>query len=205
MPVDVPVRVPFEDGRPPEAMTFTDTTFELQRTMKLMPEIWVNHDRSLRIGRTHALYPWRDWWHCDFAFDEDTPDDIAFDVGQPVSVGLTQLKKTGGRGTFLREVSLVRDGAIKGAQITRRTELKLPTPAPPAALARKTTSAPAPSGLHRNAKDTRETEELHRRMDWLDRNGYPYRLEDVLENLKAETGHGDALARHYANYRAGAR
>ena len=58
-----------------------------------------------------------------FMLDRDVPNDIEFEVGQPVSVGLSQLQ-IGSRGTFLREVSIVRRGAVKGAEITKRHEIK---------------------------------------------------------------------------------
>ena len=61
------------------------------------------------------LYTNRDWWCCDFMLGPECPDDIEFEVGQPVSVGLSQLK-IGSRGTFLREVSIVRRGAVEGAR-----------------------------------------------------------------------------------------
>ena len=76
------------------------------------------------------LYRDRDWIWCDFMLGPECPEDIEFDVGQPVSVGLSQLK-IGSRGTYLREVSIVRRGAVPGAEITRRW--KIPeTPPPPA-------------------------------------------------------------------------
>ena len=55
----------------------------------------------------------------DFGLDPDVPDDIAFDVGQKVSVGLSQLK-IGSGGAWLREISIVRHGAVAGAEITSR-------------------------------------------------------------------------------------
>ena len=128
MPLGVPVRIPFEDGGPQELSTFTDSSFELERTSKTKPEIWVDHDRALRIGNVAALYTNLDWWCCDFMFGPECPDDIEFEVGQPVSVGLSQLK-IGSRGTFLREVSIVRRGAVEGAQITRRWEIPESPPA----------------------------------------------------------------------------
>jgi len=123
VPIGKPVRIPFQDGSPTELSTFTDKSFELERTAKTKPEVWINHDRNLRVGKVAALYRHRDWIWCDFMLDRDCPDDIEFQVGQPVSVGLSQLK-IGSRGTFLREVSIVRHGAVPGAQITSRWEIK---------------------------------------------------------------------------------
>jgi hypothetical protein len=129
LPIGKPVKIPCEDGGPCVS-TFNDTSFEIERTSKTKPEIWVNHDRDLRIGNVAMLYTHRDWWMCDFMPDRDCPDDIEFEVGQPVSVGLSQLK-IGSRGMFLHEVSIVRRGAVEGAEITSRWEIK-ETPPPPA-------------------------------------------------------------------------
>ena len=65
--------------------------------------------------------------------DRDVPDDIEFEVGQPVSVGLSYLKIGSGE-PYLREVSIVPARAVKGAEITERSEIK-PTAPPPRATA----------------------------------------------------------------------
>jgi len=119
VPIGKPVRIPFEDGSPPEPETFTDESFEIERTSKTKPAIWLEHDKGLRIGQAVVLYRHEGWWCADFALDADVPDDITFEVGQKVSVGLSRLK-IGSGGAFLREISIVRHGAVERAEITRR-------------------------------------------------------------------------------------
>ena len=123
VPIEKPVCVPFVDGSPPELSTFTDESFEVERTSKTKPPIYVNHDKGLQIGRVGLLSRDGGWWCADFMLDADVPEDIEFEVGQNVSVGIQQLK-IGSCGTFLQEVSIVRRGAVKGAQITRRFALE---------------------------------------------------------------------------------
>lgn len=119
VPIGVPVRIPVEDGSAPELQTFTDWSFEIERTSRTKPEIWIDHDRSLRIGRVGMLYRHAEWWSADFLLDAEVPDDVTFEVGQPVSVGLSQLK-IGSGGTWLREISIVSRAAVQGAEITSR-------------------------------------------------------------------------------------
>ncbi len=128
LPIGEPVRIPFDDGTPcAETLTFNDKSFEIERTSKTKPEIWLNHSRDLRIGKVAMLYTSREgWWCCDFVLDRDVPDDLEFELGQPVSVGISQLKIGSGE-PYLREISIVRRGAIEGAEITRRFEIN---PAP---------------------------------------------------------------------------
>ena len=132
VPIGKPVRMQFNDGSPPELMTFTDESFEIERTSKTKPAICIDHNKDLRIGRVGLLYTDGGpssprWWCADFMLDVDVPDDVKFEVGQSVSVGLSQLK-IGSRGTFLDEVSIVPRGAVEGAKITRRFALE-PKPA----------------------------------------------------------------------------
>ena len=55
--------------------------------------------------------------------DRDIPDDIEFEVGQPVSVGLRHAQIGSGE-PFLREISIVPRGAVKGAEVTSRDVLE---------------------------------------------------------------------------------
>jgi hypothetical protein len=64
----------------------------------------------------------------DFTLDPELT--VALHVGQPVSVGLS-LFHSGSR--YLSEVSIVQRGAVEGAKVTRRFELKAAA-APPRAL-----------------------------------------------------------------------
>ena len=98
VPIGKPVNIPFENDGTLGISTFTDKSFEIERTSKTKPEIWVDHDRDLRIGKIGMLYTQREWWCCDFWLDREVPNDIEFEVGQPVSVGLSHLL-IGSRGT----------------------------------------------------------------------------------------------------------
>ena len=130
VPIGKPVRIPFvENDRPPELTTFDDSSFELERTAKTKPPVCLNHDKNLQIGRVGVLTRDGGWWCADFLLDADIPDDIEFEVGQSVSVGVHQ-STTGSGGIFLDEVSIVRHAAVKGAEITRRFALE-PKPAEP--------------------------------------------------------------------------
>jgi hypothetical protein len=143
VPVGKPVRIPFEDGSAGELATFDDQAFKVERASKAKPEIWVNHDKALRIGEVILLYRQDGWWCCDFAVP-DVRDGISFEVGQPVSVGLSRLK-IGSRGAWLREVSIVRHGAVAGAEITERYAVKPDRAASrPAASRATTTTEPLP-------------------------------------------------------------
>jgi hypothetical protein len=130
-PIGKPVRIPTEDGGTTrwKTYTFTNDSFKIERESRRKPEVWVDHDRALRIGQVLALYVSRDQWLCaDFHINE-APADISFEPGQPISVGLDLIKETS---TFLREVSIVSRSAVEGAQITARSEIK-PTAPPPTA------------------------------------------------------------------------
>ena len=74
---------------------------------------------ELRLAIREHLDAAREWWCADFMLDRDVTDDVEFEVGQAVSVGLT-----GQVGTYLSEVSVVRSPAVPGAEITRRFALE---------------------------------------------------------------------------------
>ena len=131
VPLGKPVSIPVVGDGTSRLMTltFNDKSFELERTARTKPEVWVNHDRALRIGQVAMLYTSREFWCCDWLPDRDIPDDIEFEVGQPISVGLSQ-RKIGSGEPYLRGISIVRHGAIEGAKIVRRSEIK-PAPVKP--------------------------------------------------------------------------
>ena len=206
VPLNTPVRIPFlvADGRPAEPVTFDDQSFELERTAKTKPPVCLNHDKDLQIGRIVQLFRDQDgaWLCAHFALDPDVPDDVEFEVGQPVSVGLSNLKY----GTYLREVSIVRRGAVKGAEITRRFALDpKPAEAPRAPAAVVSSSKPTAVGEVipiRRAPRSRPTafprSEFERRMDF---------AIDLAENfgirgaVEAELEHMQRLERAMQNGR----
>ena len=145
VPLGKPVRIPVEDGGPVGRLDVHDKSFEIERTSKTKPEIWVDHDRALRIGNVAMLYTSRDWWCCDFMLDRDIPDDIEFEVGQPVMSASASSRSAAEDHSSGKSASSSR-GAVKGAEITERYEIK-PT-APP----RRTNRRPRPrSDLRRPA------------------------------------------------------
>ena len=207
VPLGKPVSIPVVGDGTSRLMTltFNDKSFELERTARTKPEVWVNHDRALRIGQVAMLYTSREFWCCDWLPDRDIPDDIEFEVGQPISVGLSQ-RKIGSGEPYLRGISIVRHGAIEGAKIVRRSEIK-PAPVKPTTspAAGRTTSdlASSPAStyyapvLTRSKRDLDDMEELNRRLDWLERTGRSADYELVLTNLQDEL-HGRSLEREYA-------
>jgi hypothetical protein len=146
LPIGEPVRIPVNEAEPRrwETSTFDDKAFEIERTAKTKPEVWVNHNRALRIGQVVMLYVSRreGWWCAEFVLDRDVPN-VELEVGQAVSVGLDYLKIGSGE-PYLREISIVPRGAVKGAEVTRRVALE---PAP----VRPTSSPAAVSASNRAA------------------------------------------------------
>jgi len=206
VPIGKPVRIPFvENDRPPELTTFDDSSFELERTSKTKPPVCLNHDKNLQIGRVGVLTRDGGWWCADFLLDADIPDDIEFEVGQSVSVGVHQ-STTGSGGTFLDEVSIVRHAAVKGAEITRRFALE-PKPAEPPRAPAAVVSSSKPTAVGegipiRRAARSRPTafprSEFERRMDF---------AIDLAENfgirgaVEAELEHMQRLERAMQNGR----
>ena len=148
------------------------------------------------------LYVSRGWWMADLALDPELPNEL--EVGQPVSVGLSYLR-IGSGDPYLREVSIVSAGAIAGAEVTRRSELAAPKPAP-LTPGRAPVAAAAPV-IHRTPSSERaaaEIQELRRRQMWLEEHGYRADFEDVLDNLKQELGYGRDLSREWRRRRTAA-
>ena len=88
LPIGKRVNIPDEKTGKPYFTTFNDKSFEIERTSKTKPEIWVNHNQAVRVGQVVMLYVSRaGWWECDFMLDPQLPNQL--DVGQPMSVGLS--------------------------------------------------------------------------------------------------------------------
>jgi hypothetical protein len=148
VPIGTPVRIPYLVGGGSKVSTFTAEDFAIERTAKTKPPVWVAHDRNLGIGRIVQLYTdaGREWWCACFAMAREVPDDVEFEVGQPVSVGIHQGRSGG---TYLDEISIVPRSAVKGAEITRRYAFepaRNPTPLPDLPAAGPTTSDRAAAG-----------------------------------------------------------
>jgi hypothetical protein len=113
-------------------------------------------------------------------------------VGQPVSVGLVSLS-VGSGVPILSEVSIVTKGAVDGACITRRHELK-PVPSQrteqpkPRAIA---APVPANTVVYRTRKPQVDHHaELQRRIDFAEANGHHVDVEMIIVNMQAELGLG---------------
>jgi hypothetical protein len=201
VPIGQPVNLHDEHGRP-DFYTFDEKSFEIERTRPSNVNVCLKHDRSKRIGKLTNLIPFRGWWICDFTIDPALRSELR--VGQPVSVGLVSLS-VGSGVPILSEVSIVRKGAVEGACITSRHELKPSTPrSKPSPAARKPTPAAGEVILHRTPAPVEDPfmVELQRRMDWAERRtGRPANMEDVLNGMRREL-HGPSLDEVYAAHRA---
>jgi hypothetical protein len=186
VPVGSPVRIPFLEGGGSKVSTFTADAFDLERTAKTKPPVWINHDPELAIGRVVQLYTDadREWWCAHFMLDRDVPDDVELEVGQPVSVGLT-----GQVGTYLSEVSVVRHGAVKGAEIIARNVVSVgdearptsdPVSSPTVLPVRRIRPAPTVMSAHD------ENAEYRRRLDWLEQHTGSVDPEAVLAAMQVE-------------------
>jgi hypothetical protein len=206
VPIGTPVNIPDANTRQPNITTFHERSFEIERTSKTKPEIWVDHDPDIRVGKVWLLYTSRSWWMCDMALDPELPNEL--ELGQPLSVGLSYLRIGSGE-PYLREISIVPHGAVAGAEITRRSELPpakpaKPTPSPPPPN-RTTTNKPAVVAHPRTVATRTQHEEdrwaeVSRRMDRIERlTGRPANMEDVLAAMHLEL-HGPTLEELYAKH-----
>ena len=127
VPIGVPVRIPVQDGGKPCVSTFDENSFEMERKTPSRIKVWVDHDRTIQVGTLARLYPQDGWWHATFALDKDIREELQ--IGQPMSVGISHWKWGS---ISLDEVSIVRRGAVRGAEIIERLELSPDAkPAPP--------------------------------------------------------------------------
>ena len=60
VPMGRPVNIPNEDGTP-SFETFHDKSFELDRKAKTKPDVCLNHDRAMVIGKLAMLYTSDNW------------------------------------------------------------------------------------------------------------------------------------------------
>lgn len=143
VPIGKPMLVPDGHGQP-TTFTFDRFNFSLSQRNAGAGDIPIllDHDPKLEVGKIRSLSPNRDWWVCSFELREDVIRE-PFDVGQPVSVGLGWAR--GYETTpWVGEVSIVRNGRVPGAEITARTLMPVPAPAPPAGVPRTATTRPEP-------------------------------------------------------------
>jgi hypothetical protein len=182
------------DGKP-ALSTFDDKTFDMERKHPTRIKVWVDHDRDLAVGELHRLWPQDGWWRAAFVLDNGITEELP--VGQHVSVGLREFKSGA---LALTEVSLVRHGAVRGAEIIERLDLgpiikatpPLTTPTPAAKPKPVEERRPAPQQVvYRqptpNARHRAEGAELRRRLDWLEKHtGRPPDVEAVIVGMQRE-------------------
>ena len=142
LPICRPVVIPDVKGGGREPQTFTEDSLRIERESRNPGKVLLDHDVLKRIGEVQTLWRHEGWFVADFTLDPELTAELH--VGQPVSVGLS-LFHSGSR--YLSEVSIVRRGAVDGAEITRRVELK---------------AAPPPRAL--TLEESRELEERVRRL-----------------------------------------
>ena len=211
VPLNVPLTIPERDGQPSFSYTFDHQTFAGEKGSKRVIDVCDDHQRHKVIGKVNKLIAQLGWWECEFTLDTDQPE---LERGQPVSIGLQTLGIGSGI-PFITEVSVVPHGAVKGAVVRNRRLLPVaePEPAKPIAASTKPTLVAATPATatrpvrvmsraqtHRDARRHAEEDELNRRLDWLEQHGIRPDMETVIENMKADLGNGDTLARLYATH-----
>ena len=102
LPVGTPVRIPYRDGSLGVLRSCEGDVFSCEQTSPHHTKVLVAHDRALSLGKLKRLYERAGWFWCEF--DVNPVLDVEFDVGQPVSVGLSEWKWGG---ISLDEVSIV--------------------------------------------------------------------------------------------------
>lgn len=118
VPIATPVVIPGLKGAWREPVTFTPDHFRIERESRNPAKVCLEHDLLKQIGKVTKLWRQAGWFIADFTLDPELT--AVLSVGQPVSVGLSTFESGG---TYLSEVSVVRSGAVEGAQITSRRPL----------------------------------------------------------------------------------
>jgi hypothetical protein len=125
----------------PDRWSLADFTTAREKPWRV--PVLVDHDRGIEVGCLYFVRERAGWIEADFFLLDDALGREAAEVmrvGQPVSVGATQLKRPALR--WVNELSLVERGAIPGAQVIARREVG--SPAPPPTLATREAAAPPP-------------------------------------------------------------
>jgi hypothetical protein len=142
--------VPLKTGA--DRWTSDDFTVARERPWKI--PVLVGHDAALQVGRLHEIRERAGWIEADFILDDTQVGREAAEhmrIGQPVSIGARELTGTVPL-RWARELSLVQRGAIRGAEIIGRRELR-PTTAPTPTAARATAGNWGPGAIVRDMPD----------------------------------------------------
>src|SRR4029079_11639128 len=76
VPIGVPVHVPTVKGTP-ALTTFNESPFEAERRNPGRIPVWVNHDRTIDVGRLQRVYPEDGWWRVAFVLDDEITEELA--------------------------------------------------------------------------------------------------------------------------------
>jgi hypothetical protein len=186
-PLDKPVSIPDQNGRPIHTV-YREDTFALQAKRPSDIKVCLQHDRSMEIGKLGSLIAHRGWWLADFTVDVEG---IEFEVGDPVSAG-SYVFDNGSGNPIMRELSIVTRARIDDAKIIRKNRLPdLPArrgvpPSPPAAAGEIVASIPQGRVRRRHT----ELDELHRRLDSAGPNAD---FELILEAYRNELGYPSSV------------
>lgn len=121
-PIGKPFRIPGDEGVP---VLLDTSSFALERQRPWLTPVHLHHDRAKKIGALSDLRPGNEWWLADILLDPALSAELQ--VGQAVSVGIATMRASGNH--ILSELSVVQKGAVKGAEIISRLEIKSARPA----------------------------------------------------------------------------
>jgi hypothetical protein len=136
LPIGKDISLP-EDGGP---IVIEENTFKTWYDTPWHVKVRLNHDVLKTIGQCLYLRARKGWLEAEFILDPGLRSELT--VGMPVSVGITRMTKSGL--LLLQEISIVRHGAIRGAEILSRRAMKAPAPARTVIATKRPTPKPAP-------------------------------------------------------------
>lgn len=122
-PLGRPFRMPGDEGVP---MLLDASSFAHERRRPWHTPVCLDHNIVKRVGCLHDLRAGKEWWLAEFLLDPALTS--VLEVGHPVSVSISTMRASGNH--YLSELSLVRRGAVAGAEIVSRRAI---SPAPAAA------------------------------------------------------------------------
>lgn len=172
---------------------------------KTQVPLLVDHDKNRQVGIVKRLYRIEEPdgpWLCASCHVTSPPGWLTRDTAASfefLPVHRSSFIQPGDadhiRKGWITEVSILSPGTAPAEPRAKVTLLEPSKPTKPAA-------AVASTSVHRTpvpARKAAETDELNRRLEFLEAHGIAYRFEDVLENLKAELG-GPTLDRLFAQH-----
>ena len=119
------------------AERWNSSDFDLARERPWRIPVLVSHDPAIEIGHLFLIHERADWVEADFILGDTPIGREAAEymrIGQQVSVGAREMTRPALR--WVTEVSVVERGAVPGAQVIGRRELRSSTTGPPPATPR---------------------------------------------------------------------